>query len=392
MSARSAHGFILPLTLWILAAITIVAGYLAERVHRSVQLAQAQQDRSEAMRQLSNARAQMLFRLATQSLGPCGLGQLPACVALDDRPYAFGQAVVQLQDARGLISLETADDEQLGRLLALYGLPPERRAVLIDTLRDYTDADDLRRLNGAEAPEYAAAHLPPPRNAPLLSPMELRAVYGWAEVDALWRGGPAAPGPGQPSASFGQARALIEPITSYLTASGLVALNPNTAPAAVLQTLPGITPELAQAIVTRRQLEPVSADLVDRLAGGGLLGLPPRLIAFPADSLRLTLRVAGQPWSDRYNVRLTPRGEEAPWRITSYERLRSSEFGHVDSSSLESTARAAAPIAPAPSAPFAPLPPWVAKAAPVSLGTSGAATPAPGGLGTAAPAQPALRP
>lgn len=102
-----------------------------------------------------------------------------SALALDDRPYrTLGDTLVQVQDNRGLLNLNVVDDERLGRFLGVLGVPPERRSALIDALRDYGDEDNLKRLNGAEVAEYAAAGLPPPRNAKLVTPLEARRIYG----------------------------------------------------------------------------------------------------------------------------------------------------------------------------------------------------------------------
>lgn len=297
---RQVGGFILPLTFWILAAVTVVAVYFAERVQRSLQLAESRQQLNDAQIALSNARAELLLRLGTQPMAPCGMGAVPNCVALDNRAYALESTVLQLQDERGLFNLNQSDDRQLDRLLATYQVPPDRRANLIDTLRDYIDEDSSRRLNGAESLEYRSRALLPPRNQRLLTPLELKSVDGWTETAALWK---------------------TTPITELVSVGSSTGINPNTATLQVLQALPGVTPEVAAAIVERRRLDPVSADLVDRMAGGGLMQLPPLVIGFPADTVRVTQSVPGLPWVHRYNVLLTPTDPVAPWQVVYFHRL-----------------------------------------------------------------------
>ena len=294
------RGFVLPLTIWILVAVSVVAAFLAERVQKSLQLAQSRQRSNDMQIALSDARAETLFRLGTQPITPRGLGVGDSALTLDNRLYAAGQSLLQLQDARGLLNLDSFADEQLDRLLQGYGVALELRTGLVDALRDYIDTDSLRRLNGAEAAEYTAAGKPVPPNAPLRMPLEVRAVLGWADVPVLWKD---------------------VPITEYLTVGTTVALNPNTAPLAVLKVLDGITPDLAQALIARRQVEPVGAELLDRMVGGGLMRMPAVVISFPSDNVRVTQRAPGLPWSLRYNVVLTPRDNEVPWRITYFHRL-----------------------------------------------------------------------
>ena len=111
------------------------------------------------------------------------------------------------------------------------------------------------------------------------------------------------------------------PITELVTVGPVVAINPNTAPDQVLQSLPGISPAIARAIIERRKLGIVSVDLIDSLAGGGLAQIPPRVIAFPADTVRVTQSAPGLPWAQRYNMRLTPRDPVAPWQTVYFHRL-----------------------------------------------------------------------
>lgn len=314
---RAARGFVLPLTIWILVAVAVVAAYLAERVQKSLRLAQSRQQASEVQVDISNARAELLFRLATQGMSPCGLGVGPQCVALDGRPYQLGATILQLQDARGLLNLSRTSDAQIDSLLAQYGVQPDARPRLIDALRDYADADSLKRLNGAEAADYAARQQPPPRNAPLRTALELRAVLGWAEAP-LWGvalGADPAPDAVDPTAS-----ARPPPIDQLVTVGSNVAINPNTAPPEVLRTLPGMTAELAWAVVERRRLEPVDVSLLDRLVGGGLTQMPPLVIAFPGTELQVTQSAPGLAGGLRYNLSLTPRGATAPWEVLSFYR------------------------------------------------------------------------
>lgn len=290
----------LVLTLWILAAIAIAAGFFGERVQKSLQLAQLRQNLTDKQIGLSNTRAEILFRLGTNYLSPYGLGQKVDGVALDDRRYQAEGTTIQLLDARALINLNVVGDEQLFRLLGALDVPADQRPRLIDTLRDYADDDGLRRLNGAESNEYIARGMAPPRDAALISPMELKNVLGWADTPALWQG---------------------VPVTDLTTVGDVVAINPNTAPWQVLASLPGITPEMARAIVARRQLEPLTVAMVDQMAGSNLQQFPPPAIAYPATSMRITQRADGLPWAIRYNVRLTPQSNLSPWQIDYFYRL-----------------------------------------------------------------------
>jgi general secretion pathway protein K len=297
---RRQQGFVLILTLCILAAITIVAAYFGQRVQQSLQLAQLRQVMTDQQIAINNTRSEILYRLSTTYLSLYGLGPSGAEVALDDRPYSNEGTTVQIQDSRGLININSATDAQLQNFLGAMQVPVDQRAHLIDTLRDYIDADDLRRLDGAESDDYAALGLPPPRNLPLFSPIELKNIIGWRDMPSLWQ---------DPA------------VTELVGVGGLPTINPNTAPWQVLAALPGVTPEIAKLIVARRKLGPISVALLDQLAGVNLDTFPPTVTTYPSDHLRVTQRAIGMPWAIRYNVRLTPDSQTAPWQINYYYRV-----------------------------------------------------------------------
>lgn len=342
------QGFVLVLTLWVLAAIAIAAAYFGERVQASLRLAAARQDLAEAQVALSNGRAELLYRMAITPVSLYGLGDRPNVIKLDGRDYADAGTLVQLQDAAGLINLNAFSDDFLARLLGRFGVADDRRAALVDALRDYADADDLRRLNGAESAQYQAIGRPDlPRNAALLSPMELRDVYGWGQEATLWRPGG---------------------LREFVTTEGESRLNPNTAPAQVLEALPGVTADIARLIIARRELEPVWADWLDRTLGTRYNTMLSPITSFPSSVTRVTQRVPGLPWALRYNVELTPTGAFAPWKITSFHRLENlpPDTGS-DTPSVAPPASSFQPPVHAPNPPRFPPRPSEPASAPFSL-------------------------
>lgn len=302
---RAEKGFILAATLWFLVILTIAASYFAERLNHSQQLAQLARAKWQAELDFSNTRAEILFRLATTPLTAYGLGpDFQSGIMLDNRSYrGFGNSLLRLQDNRGLINLNTVDDATLQRFLGVLEIPANMRGRMIDTLRDYMDEDNLRRLNGAEADDYRSLNLPPPRNAKLMTPFEPQRIIGWREVPQLWED---------------------DRLPNLTSVAGSVALNPNTAPWQVLATLPGVTQEIAHAIIVRRQLEPIAhAGQITAMTGVPLQALfAPQIITLPANAIRVVHSSPDVPWAVQYNVTLTPDGANAPWRIDYYYKSR----------------------------------------------------------------------
>lgn len=300
---RRQTGYVLVATLWLLAVITIAATYFAEQVGQAVRQAQRSQDISAALVAMESARAEILFRLGTTALTIQGLGLDPAYrLALDGQPYIDDARVtISLQDARGLLNINFPSEIMLTRLLSAHGVSAEHHSRLLDTLRDYTDIDDLHRLNGAEKDEYLRLGLPPPPNDLLVVTEQLPHILGWRDHAQLW-----------------QDRTFID----LLSTSRVEMLNLNTAPEQVLAALPGATPELASQIVKIRQQQPLRS-FRDILALTDQFGTQQAdwMTYYPGQGTRVTIAHPDVPWRHQYELKLTPNSEIAPWRVDSYMRL-----------------------------------------------------------------------
>lgn len=301
MPRRQQRGFVLVVTLWILAIVTIGASYFAERVANSIILARQSSESAKALLDMAGTRAEIQFRLGTTRFSFYGLGLMPqSAVALDNRPYqGSGEDVVRLQDSRGLINVNFIQPEMLLRLLGQMGVPAEKRDAMLDTLRDYTDIDSLRHLNGAEEAEYLAQGLPAPPNNWLTSPRELQNIIGWRDQPTLWKD-----------------TRLLELVTT----ARVTGFNPNTAPREVLMAYPNSTPELADKLIQMRTLAPFSNDVHLGSVTGQIMTDPDGLIFFPASSIRITQESDKIPWALRYQITLTPFAERSPWRIDYYNK------------------------------------------------------------------------
>jgi hypothetical protein len=290
-------GFVLVATLWFLATITIVAAYFADQVGKSVESSARSQRMTGALQSMASTRAEAFFHFATDGFSQWGLGLDPTrSIALDDRPYlGTAQDVIQFQDNRGLLNLNFPDYALLGRLLLTFGVPAEKHPALFDALADYTDIDNLRRLNGAEAPEYEAVKLPPPANDWLYSPHQLKAVYGWHLLNDLWDENRFLP---------------------LLTTARIYGFNPNTAPREILFALAGSeSVSLVEEILALRKSNPILArEKASALTRARSMDSE-RIVVIPAESIRMTQRSPDLPWAIEINITLTPVREDMPWHI-----------------------------------------------------------------------------
>ena len=101
----------------------------------------------------------------------------------DRSDVGFGASRVELQmvlrNAAGLVDLNTASSEVLDAMLSILDLDSAESVALRDAILDWRDPDELRRLNGAEDADYAAAGLDySAKDAPFDSIEELSRVMG----------------------------------------------------------------------------------------------------------------------------------------------------------------------------------------------------------------------
>lgn len=233
---------------------------------------------------------------------------------LDNSLYhGLGTSLFALQADSGRLSVNWSNPALLERWLINLKVPLEQQGPLFAKLLDYQDPDDVYRLNGAEAEQYRAAKRAAPPNRALATPLELRRVLGWDKALAGLDN-----------------QQLLDTVTVARSAQ----IDINTAPASVLQLLPGVTAEMAARVVAMRQLQafyqywavyellptvPPDLDLVSLHPGGsGTISIWPE--AGTAGSLlHWTLTPfddGGHPWRIDYELGLSarPRGERAPAR------------------------------------------------------------------------------
>lgn len=302
--SRKDAGFVLVATLWFLAAIAVVAAFFAGQIGGAVESAFQSRRMTDAMVEMAGTRAEAFFHLATDGFREWGLGLDPrSAIALDDRPYrGIGSDVIRLQDDRGLLNLNFPDQFLFRQLLSDFGVPAEKHSALFDAVADFTDIDNLRRLNGAEAPEYRAVNLPPPPNDWMYSPHQLKSIYGWHQLSNLWNDGSFLP---------------------LLTTSRVLGFNPNTAPREILLAAGGRdNVQLIEEILRLRKSDLIlaskktSALLLSRAINSE------NIFNFPGDSIRVTQQSPSLPWALEINVTLTPMREFAPWHIDYYAKIR----------------------------------------------------------------------
>ncbi|MDN3920969.1 general secretion pathway protein GspK [Roseateles violae] len=277
-----------------LTVVAIVAARFALRIDALRDQARTLQSYADARLAANSARAQVLYWLSTRPIGLASAGFVDEQpLPLDGRRLQTAEgAIVQLQDERGLLSLNVLDREGLANVLLGLGARADQLASLMDVVEDYADIDNLRRLNGAEAQDYSALGLPPPRNGWLLSVDELAAMPGWQSEPAL--------------------RAKLSPWVGIRRDK---LFNPNTAPLNLLKSIwPKVSNEQWDLFETLRK----NAPFFDAAAATAATGIPfggEHLLFHASNVQRLQVWAPGLPQALEYNLLILPTGNAAPWLI-----------------------------------------------------------------------------
>lgn len=164
--------------------------------------------------------------------------------AIDNKPYAVqlgeGNCTVKIADEAGKVDINATSDVILKNLLMNLGVQGEKLDIIVDSIMDWKDADDLHRLHGAESDYYMS--LPNPykaKNANFDTLEELLLVKG-ITPEILY--------------GNGERKGIIDYLTVH---SKMNFISVNNAPREVLMAIPGITNEIADMIINYRKIKKI---------------------------------------------------------------------------------------------------------------------------------------
>lgn len=291
------RGFALVVVLWVLAGLAVVAAAVASSVHsnaESVKLLRERVAAEEAF--LSTSSRIKILAITAQRRSAYLIGER-GILYMDGRTTRVSEREsLVLQDGLGLAHLNRPQPFLFPALLRHCGAAERNVPALMDTLADYVDRDLLKRLNGAEASEYRADDLPPPRNAELLSRSELWRVKGWAAIRDSWR-----------------ARGCDD----LVTVEGRSGFNRNTAPLALLMAS-GMTQTQADALIEARNAGLPSTALATATPAEPLGSSTPYSViagSVVGDVFRVRHEMALLEWALQYDLELSPASPGGPWRM-----------------------------------------------------------------------------
>lgn len=319
-NAVATRGFVLPLTLWVIALFGLGIAAIDSWVSTAVENARVLQQKAEADLVFANIENELVYAMATRPMSARGLevgaditrlnaddvmGQIAPMfessgyIAFDGRAYIpenHTDYILHLQDGRGLLKLQAGATAPIQRLLTLFDVPETLRNQIPDTLADWIDDDDLTRLAGAEASDYERRRRLGPTNAQLLTPMEAQSILGWDQIPEIWEAD------------------LRSPL---LTTCSVTGFNPNTAPETVLLSyVSGLTKTAAAQVIEQRQTEPFRHAREFMSAAGFLTAAEPFFFSVtPSNCVIVDMVHRETNRRTRHSISLVPTSQNKPWQV-----------------------------------------------------------------------------
>jgi general secretion pathway protein K len=193
MKAASPHqlrqdqsGIALMLVIWILAvlmAIVLSVSFMTKVESRStIAFKEGIEEKFIAEAGIERAAEEIMYRKINLGV-PVEEGKETNVWRTDGTPNTFplenGTCLVRIIDESGKIDINKVPDIILKGLLTSLGVKDEDADVIVDSIEDWRDADDLTRLHGAETDYYMSLAVPyKAKNADIESIEELLLVRG----------------------------------------------------------------------------------------------------------------------------------------------------------------------------------------------------------------------
>jgi general secretion pathway protein K len=227
-SRKDQCGIALILVLWLTVLLTVIGGSFAYGMRNEALAARNTLSLAQARSIADGAIYRTVFELMRPKTLADGWSADGTIHAWDEDG---SRVTVNALDESGKIDLNTAPDGLLkGLLQTAAELDSDTAGRFVDVIEDWKDADDLRRPNGAEAPDYEAAGLSyKPANAPFEAVAELQRVLGMTP------------------AVYGR---IADSLTVH---SRMAGINPAFASRTVLLAVPGATPEMVDTYIAQRR-------------------------------------------------------------------------------------------------------------------------------------------
>lgn len=194
-------------------------------------------------------------------MGGIGTSNSPLADFKNEIQIQGGGATWAIFDLERKANINVANEALLQQAVMVMGVDAGQMTPVVNSILDWIDPDDNPRVGGAES-EFYQSQTPPyfAKNGPIDDISELLLIKGAAEFYAAGDNASPQPGVYNPLTSRFNGMGNIMPtfpvgLTNLFTPLSTGRININTASAEVLQIIPTMTPEAAQAIVSAREGE-----------------------------------------------------------------------------------------------------------------------------------------
>jgi general secretion pathway protein K len=257
------QGVILIALLWILTALAVIAMCFSRESFVEVAAARNLRDATIGYYAARAGIAYTAYQLIQRRMYP-PVKQVelpgppdPLDLGILSGTSGDGEYEVEIQDESGKINVNFVTEEQLKALMEVLGIVSPDADIIVDSIMDWRDVDNLRRANGAEDDYYQTLNPPyKAKNGRIETIEELLLVRGISKEYFYGRTQKV------PDGSLVHRIGLWNCFTVYSTTNRV---NVNFAPLEVLLSIPGMAPQAAQQILERRKTKPfASADEINR--------------------------------------------------------------------------------------------------------------------------------
>lgn len=284
----SQRGIALLLVLWVLTILMAVVFSFAlitrTETHSTISFMERMEQRYYAEAGIERAIAEIIYRRKNLRNEDAGIWKTDR-TAYGSR-VGDGRYIVRVIDESGKLDVNTASEILLKNLFLELGVRDGDADIIVDSIMDWKDADELHRLHGAESDYYLS--LPNPykaKNAAFDTLDELLLIKGMT-----------------PEILYGTTgkKGAIDLLTVYTKNNRI---NLNAAPKEVLKALPGMTPDVADRITDyRRDKAILTTQDMQQVLGNVYNVIAPYI--FAGDTGTLTIDATGYTAAEKTGYRI----------------------------------------------------------------------------------------
>ncbi len=305
----SSDGSVLVIVLVIMAVTMALTMYIVGRTRQTVGNAELLLDKLEAKLEAESQLEILKFYLTTSPFAE-SVVQVPAALdlageglqlPLTGEAVTLGATRVSLRDTASLLPVTQLGDKQLQRLVVAAGGSLPQGTALADNYRDWTDKDNLKRLNGAEEYHYRFSRgygFSPRNSLGIQAVEELQLIRGF------------------------DAAGLLKRLADSLVLYGSGAFNVNTADAMMLGVVLDIPSDQARQLVAIRDSQgPLDYRLLSAVTGKDFTDMYLGISTMPGRKVAIYLHSKfGGAEEKLYALIDCQPGNQRPYKVLRYQQ------------------------------------------------------------------------